>query len=264
MWELPSDSHFFLDKYQQWEIEELACVENHLWSLLSSSFDRIVPNFVDIQLHEPPLNDSDTFQALKRSAQLREAKYQIHSLYMDYLLNLSLPFLHHALQLDRLDMQREMSSHIYYDGQKRSLSTALEGYWKLISRKDNILIRNYMFAVARDNHVLFKDTIDGSNEGWLYVYGNERSIRPYLIRNTTQSLGYVFWDSQRLRNLGFVGSEYVQRTPSCCHHVSKLILYCRMAGIEERCRVKMNIWPSTTAPLVRPSLKVTLRFGGTC
>ena len=217
VWELPSDSHFFLHKYQHHEIEELACVENHLWSLLSSSFDRIEPSFVGIQLPEPPLNDSETinFQSYNRSTQLRENKYQIQSLYTDYLMSLSLPFLHYALRLDRLDMQREMSSHIYYHSQKRSLSTALEGFWKRISPSENNLINRYMHTVARNDHFQFKDTVDEPNEGWLSLYGNTYSVAPHIIQRTTQSLGYVFWDSQRLRKSGFVGPQYVQGSLSC-------------------------------------------------
>ena len=205
LWGLPSDSHFFLKKYQHWEVEELACVSNYLWSLLSSSFDRVVPNFVGIQLPRSPLNeDFYQVQSYKRSVDLREAKFQIHSLYMDYLTNLSLPFIHHVLPLDRLDMQREMSSHIYYDGQKRSLSTALEGFWNETSIKDSNKIHNYNYTITRNGHVPFKDTLDGPNEGWLKVYGNTHFVSPETIRHTTQSLGYVFWDSKRLRRAGFV------------------------------------------------------------
>lgn len=82
LWEMPSDSYFFLENYQHWEIEELACVENYLWSRLSSSFDRIEPRFVGTQLPESPVDDSETrtFQSYKRSTALSVAKFQIHSL----------------------------------------------------------------------------------------------------------------------------------------------------------------------------------------
>lgn len=78
LWELPSESHFLLEKYQHWEIEELACVANYLWSLLSDSFDRVEPVFVDSKLPEPPLDDSETssLQSFKWSKALREAKYE--------------------------------------------------------------------------------------------------------------------------------------------------------------------------------------------
>ena len=205
LWELPSDSYFFLKKYQHWEIEELACVANYVRSLLSNSFDRIESNFVGIQLPKPPLNEDTTrFHAHKRAVDLREAKCQIHSLYMDYLTKLSLPFIHHVLQLDRLKMQREMSSHIYYDGQKRSLSTTLDRLWNEISLEDSSLIHNYSGAIARNERFRFKDIVDGPNEGWLCVYGNTHFVSPYRIRDTTQGLGYVFWDSKRLRSAGFV------------------------------------------------------------
>ena len=144
LWELPSDTCFFLRRYQHFEIEELICVETYLWSRLSSTFDQIEPNFVGIQLPEPPLDDSDIprVQSYSRSVALREAKFTIHSLYADYLLSLSLPFLYHALQLDRLNMQRKMSTHIYYDGQKRSLSTASKWLEEKISHEE----RNAMTA----------------------------------------------------------------------------------------------------------------------
>lgn len=205
MWELPSDSYFFLENYQSWEIEELACVDNYLWSLLSSSFDRIEAGFVGIKLPEPLVNDSELTnnQLYSRSMALRVAKSQIHSLYADYLLSLSLPFLHRALRLDRLNMQREMSTHIHYDGQKRSLSTALNGFWKKESRERD-LIRNY----TRTGQVSFKDTVNGPNEGWLCVY-KYTSMIPSSLRRTIQSLGYAFWDSQRLRRYGFVDPLYV-------------------------------------------------------
>lgn len=211
LWELPSDSHFFLEKYQHWEIEELACVADYLWSLVSDSFDRIEPAFVGLKLPEPPLDGSETssFQSFARSKKLREAKYEIHSLYEEYLSSLSLPFLHQALRLDRFDMQREMSSHILYHGQEHSLSIALEKLWNEISRRDSNLIHSYVQAVARCSHFPFKDAIDRSNEGWLCVYGNTYSVSPYGIRRTTQALGYAFWDSQRLRSAGFVSPLFV-------------------------------------------------------
>ena len=195
----------------QWEVEELACVENYLWSLLSDSFDRIEHSFVGIQLPEPPLNDSEltSCQSHNRSAALREAKFQIHSLYKDYLSNLSLPFLRHALRLDRLNMQREMSSHIYYDGQKRSLSTALEGFWREISGKESNLINNYIHEVAYGDGFHFKDRSDCPNQGWLCVYGHSSLVSPYAIRHTTHSLGYVFWDCRRLSKSFFLGPMYV-------------------------------------------------------
>ena len=212
LWELPSDSHFFLNKYQHWEIEELACVENYLWSLLSNAFDRIEPAFVGIQLPAPPLDESEPVQpqTYNRSVALRAARYQIHSLYVDYLLSLSLPFIRYALRLDRLDMQRKISSHIYYDGQKRSLSTALEGLWKMITHIESNMIHNYVQNFTQGGIFLFKDTIHGPNEGWLSVYGNNQSISPYAIKNTTQSLGYVFWDCKRLRISGFLFTRYVE------------------------------------------------------
>ena len=149
-------------------------------------------------------------QAYHRLMAQNEAKFEIHSLYPDYLLSLSLPFLHHALQLGRLNMQQEMSSHIHYTGQGRSLSTALEGLWKSLSRLGSELIQNYNCAVALGNFVEFNDTSDGPNEAWLCVYGNAQTIAPNAIRHTTQSLAYVFWDSQRLRRAGFVHPWYVE------------------------------------------------------
>ena len=207
LWELPLDSHFFLDNYQHWEIEELRCVDNYLWSRLSNTFDRIENSFIGIQLPEPPLDLS--LQPYIRSAKLREAKYQISSLYLDYLMNMSLPLLHHALQLDRLRMQQEMSSHIFYDSQKRSLSTRLEEYWRLLSRSDGIVVYNY--TLGTPHHSQFKDTIDKPNEGWLYALTSKRGSYRFMTLNTVQSLGYVFWDSQRLRKAGFVGPLYVHR-----------------------------------------------------
>ena len=206
LWELPLDSHFFLDNYQHWEIEELRCVDNYLWSRLSNTFDRIENSFIGIQLPEPPLDLS--LQSYLRSAKLREAKYQISSLYLDYLMNMSLPLLHHALRFDRLRMQQEMSSHIFYDNQKRSLSTRLEEYWRMVSRSDGIVVHNY--AHATSHHSQFKDTIDRPNEGWLYALSKRGSYRLSTL-NTVQSLGYVFWDSQRLRKAEFVGPLYVHR-----------------------------------------------------
>ena len=213
LWELPLDSHFFLDNYQHWEIEELRCVDNYLLSRLSNCFDWIENSFIDIRLPEPPLDL--LLQPDLRSIKMREAKYQISSLYLDYLMNLSLPLLYHALRLDRLQMQQEMSSHIFYDSQKRSLSTKLEEYWNILSRRDSTVVHNYALAqdrlsIATSHEPEFKDTIDRPNEGWLYAVSKRGSYR-LVTQNTLQSLGYVLWDSQRLRNAGFVGPLYVHR-----------------------------------------------------
>ncbi len=76
-----------------------------------------------------------------------------------------------------------------------------------ISMGGRNLINNYMHA--GNHHIRFIDTVDGPNEGWLCVYSNIGVISPDRIRHTTYSLGYVFWDSQRLRDYGFPGSRYV-------------------------------------------------------
>lgn len=221
LWELPLDSHFFLDNYQHWEIEELRCVDNYLWSRLSNSFDRIENSFIGIHFLEPSLDLSS--QPYTRSAKLREAKCQISSLYMDYLMNLSLPLLHYALRLDRLRMQQEMSSHIYYDSQRRSLSTRLEEYWRMLSRSDGIVVHDYALDTFHQSQP--KDTVDRPNEGWLYALSKRGSYR-LLTLNTLQSLGYVFWDSQRLREAGFVGPLLID--------------------IDARCRIKRTVLPSFT------------------
>ena len=211
LWELPSDSHFFLERYLHFEIEELACVDNYLWSLLSNAFDRIDHSFIGIQF-PMLLNGSERPKSPSyfRSVALHEAKYGIYSLYVDYLLSLSLSFIHHALRLDRSSMQREILSHFRYDDRRRSLSTALEALWKGISLQERSAIDSYIRVVAAGNQIRFNDTVNGPNEGWLCVYSNTAFISPYRSRNTIHSLGYVFWDSQRLRYFGFSGSQYVE------------------------------------------------------
>ena len=184
----------------------MACVDNYLWSKLSSSFDCIEQSFVGIQLPEPPLDDSSPVNppSVNRLEAQKEVKFQIYSRYADYLLNLSLPFLHYALRLGRLNMQREMSSYIHYDGQRRSLSTALEGFSRNLSRSEDNLVQKYNYALRYRNFPEFKDTINGPNEAWLCVYGNDQGIAPYAIQPSTRGLGYVFWDSPRLREAGFM------------------------------------------------------------
>ena len=207
LWQLPSDSHFFLEKYHQWEVEELACVASSLSSLLSGSFDRIEPNFVGTQLPRPPFDDSETVdeRTHRRAISLREAKYEIHRLYLNYLLSLSLPFLHHALRLNRRSMQQEMSSHIHYDGRKHSLWDGLVGFSMPKSQQVRNVLYNYSLALSHDSDFQFNDTTDGPNEGWLHVYTSTEPILGWSIEDTTRSLGYVFWDSQRLRDHRFKG-----------------------------------------------------------
>lgn len=203
-----------MEKYHHWEIEELACVGNYLWSLFSDSFDRIEASFVGIRLPKPSLDDPQTNnrQSYTRSIALDEAKFTINSIYVDYLLSLSLPLRHHVLQLDRLAMQREISSHIYYDGQKRSLSSALKGFSKMIVREDVDTIRDYIYAFGRSHLFPFINNVERPNEGWLSVYSNAETISPHGLRRTAQSLGYVFWDSWRLRDMGFIGRSYDHRS----------------------------------------------------
>ena len=88
-----------------------------------------------------------------------------------------------------------MSLRIYYNGHKRSLSTALKDFRKKRCPTAEKLIVGHFQSQ-------FDERVDKPNEGWLCVYGNApliaRKIRPFA-----QSFEYVFWDSQRLREADF-------------------------------------------------------------
>ena len=168
LWEHPCDSHFFLRLYNTWEQHEMACVDNYLRSRLDSVFDKVEHAFVGIEISLPHVEDEglvDRFSKPRREAILA-AKRTIHSRYLDYMLSMSLPFLHSTLELGDEEQQRKFSSHIHYDSQKRSFTNALEEQTIDNRNGDRDKIMNYLSHKEDGLPTTFGDTIETANEGW--------------------------------------------------------------------------------------------------
>ncbi|MCJ1457214.1 hypothetical protein MMC28_007581 [Mycoblastus sanguinarius] len=201
LWEHPCDSHFFLRLYNTWEQHEMACVDNYLRSRLDSVFDKVEHAFVGIEISLPHVEDEglvDRFSKPRREAILA-AKRTIHSRYLDYMLSMSLPFLHSTLELGDEEQQRKFSSHIHYDSQKRSFTNALEEQTIDNRNGDRDKIMNYLSHKEDGLPTTFGDTIETANEGWLWTNCFEDELASPEVRHAILTVGLVFWDSYRLR-----------------------------------------------------------------
>lgn len=155
-----------------------------------------------------------------RTQLISEAKHTVESRHMEYMVSLSLPFLSHALTLDIDKFQRQVSAHVHYDSQKQCLSTALDRLSLRIKDEEEDLINEYIQDVqdyiqdvqeyiqdVQDGLPLFNDVVEKPNEGWLWANYDYNHSVDFNIRYMVRDMGFVFWDSKRLRNNHFVNNR---------------------------------------------------------
>lgn len=195
-------SQLFLQLFPKWQIEEIACIRDHLVHRLCEVFDSMEDDFVQRELSGKnavkdysPLDrwdaDDHWFSSFEKADQAE---------YMEHLLSLGLSFLRQVFQAT--GEERDIIIISNRKAQYRSfLSAALEQpeLHTEANRQDETDYENGVTVAFGE------DAINNCNEGW--VWGN--NFRPALLwasgsDRALRSRGYVFWDHLRLKSSGML------------------------------------------------------------
>lgn len=191
-------SQLFLQLFPKWQIEEIACVRDHLVHRLCEVFDSMEEDFIQREFAgKAPVREESCLDRWEAEDHwFSSAAKMDQTEYMEHLLSLGLPFLRQAFQAIGEERNSLIISNCCYQGNS-FLSAALRQP-KLQNEA------NDQDKIAYQNGVMIafgEDVIDKCNEGW--VWGHD--YRPALMwasasHKRLRSRGYVFWDHQRLES----------------------------------------------------------------
>jgi len=195
-------SQLFLQLYSKWEIEEIACVRDHLIHRLCEVFDSMEEDFVQREFAgNTPVREESCLDRWEAEDQWYSSMAKMDQLEnMEHLLSLGLSFLRQAFQAAGEERNKLIISNNRY--QRRSFLSESLRQPKLDTETNDQDRTAYQQGLA----VAFEeDAIDKCNEGW--IWGHE--YRPALVwasgsRKGLRSLGYVFWDHKRLESSGIL------------------------------------------------------------
>ena len=217
----------FLSRMPPWEVEEIACVWHYLRKQLEKLFDRLEDYFVKTALEGGHLGIKDALAAEDRKALFKEAyddsrkfhasqesvnishmddcffkggandffrnqaKRFSHDKHIEYLASMGLAFLHRLFDADPKEQLQIVLQNTCRRSEVKFLSTALNVYCNK----------------AAQRHAEWDD--DGNtlgeclrpNRGFQWARTALGTSYPCRHKGGLRSLGYVFWDSSRLRGI---------------------------------------------------------------
>ncbi|KAL8794898.1 MAG: hypothetical protein Q9195_002610 [Heterodermia aff. obscurata] len=217
----------FLSPLPPWEVEEIACVWYYVRKRLENLFDRLEDSFVKTALEGSHLGIKDALAVEDREALLKEAhdnskklytsqesvnishmdgcffeggandflrnqaKRFSHDKHIEYLASMGLAFLHRLFDADPKEQLRIVLENTCSRSEVKFLSTALNVYCNKAAQRhanwddDGITLDEYL----RPNH------------GFQWARTALGTSYPCRHKGGLRSLGYVFWDSPRLRGI---------------------------------------------------------------
>ena len=217
----------FLSRLPPWEVEEIACVWHYLRKQLENLFDRLEDNFVKIALEGSHLGIKDALAAEDREALLKEAhddsrkfyasqesvnishmdgcffkggandffrnqaKRFSHDKHIEYLASMGLAFLHRLFDADPKEQLRIVLQNTCRRSEVSFLSTALNVYCNKAAQRH---------AEWDDDGDILDDYLR-PNRGFQWARTALGTSYPCRHKGGLRSLGYVFWDSSRLRGI---------------------------------------------------------------
>ncbi|KAI9873323.1 MAG: hypothetical protein M1830_000545, partial [Pleopsidium flavum] len=191
-------AHTFLAEFPPWQIEELACIRDYISRRLAEAFDQAEDHFVKTVLaegHDQDHNhDTKSLAAAENDNDDKDSEDDnddendenneddlvgpnrfdldddffsesikvYHDTYMEYMLSLGLPFLHHLFEKNGAELMQSIVVNVRYGGD--FLTTAL----RAPPKRTVIYV---MEETARDNGVKLKfygDDAKEPNEAWLW------------------------------------------------------------------------------------------------
>jgi hypothetical protein len=210
-------SHSFLSLYSAWEVEEVSCINEFMVDRIRIRWQEIEDEYYNTLKDEPAKWDID------RPVGQSRWEFDIFSSYskthyqswQDYSASFSLPELRVML------IAKGEESHKILESTKchlddNPLNEALkESPYHSRMYTDEFL--EHEKAVANGVTVQFeRDALDQPNEAWLWAHDYQpcelyvASTWEFPIGEGLRRLGYVFWDSDRLRASWMLDDELVQ------------------------------------------------------
>ena len=217
----------FLSQLPPWEVEEIACVWHYLRKRLENLFDRLEDNFVKTALEGGHLgvknvlaledrealfqeahDDSKKFYASQESVNIsymdgrffrggandffrNQAKRFSHDKQIEYLASMGLAFLHRLFDADPKQQLQIVLQNTCRRSEVKFLSTALNVYCNKAAQRhaewddDDSTLDEYLLP----------------NRGFQWARTALDTSYPCRHKGGLRSLGYVFWDSSRLRGI---------------------------------------------------------------
>ncbi|MCJ1405323.1 hypothetical protein MMC11_008550 [Xylographa trunciseda] len=206
-------AQLFMTKFPIWEQEELACVFDYLMVHAQDCFDKLEDDFVKTvqegagaaeaseTLREGDYLDESGLDILGYTHFIESQKSRDHPDLLLWIIGLGLPYLKNIAELN----QPGRLNLIYW----------FVSPFNTVRKKTKVL--NIFHASSRaggervgrtspDTNSLFVDTLTGWNMGWIWARASE-TVAYHVYRPedcTIISMGYVFWDANRLRAMGLL------------------------------------------------------------
>ena len=246
-WSALEQAQIFLAQFPHWEIEELACVRDYFIHHITDAFDQAEDDFVSAVLAEEltasDANCDDTIsrkRSLEKEPHNEEGEHQpddlgiedmsddfedgefvpdrwsetdrffsadskcnYHDYYAEYMLSLGLHFFRQLFEANGEESRRLLKANAAYG--EPFLTEALDvpaQETKIKEKEGKLRMENAILEFGTD-------MVDQVNEAWLWSHGYQPSVG--WNRHSTNGLrnvGYVFWDSLRLRASGIIGQRY--------------------------------------------------------
>ncbi|KAL9116408.1 MAG: hypothetical protein Q9187_007066 [Circinaria calcarea] len=246
IWSALKQAQIFLTEFPPWEIEELVCVRDYFIYRLADAFDQAEDDFVSATLAEELITTcDDTISGggnLEKEAHHEEGEHQLddlgvedtsdvsdddelapdrwseadrffstrskfgdHDSYAEYMLSLGLHFFRQLFEADGEERRRLLEANTGYSESFLTEALRVPPQQSKFNENERKLLR--------ENTILEfgTDMVNQMNEAWLWSHGYKPSGRwNSHFSNGLRKLGYVFWDSLRLRASGIIGQRYFQ------------------------------------------------------
>lgn len=220
----------FLSRLPPWEVEEIACVWHYLRKRLENLFNTLEDNFVKTALEGSHLGIKDALGAEDREALFREAQYDSqkfyasqesvnishmddcffrggandffrnrakrfsHDKHIEYLASMGLTFLRRLFDANPKKQLQIVIENTCRRSEVKFLSTALNVYCNKAAQRHSEWDND-------DNTLDEYPRPNGPNRGFQWARKAIGTSYPCRHKGGLRSLGYVFWDSSRLRGI---------------------------------------------------------------
>jgi hypothetical protein len=212
-------SHSFLTLFPAWQVEELSCINDFIrdkilkkWQEIEDGLHALLKD--DLSSWDPDQEDQYNSCWEREYFFSHSVKVNYHEDWQRYLATLSLSELREIFTVEPealLQIVKKHASHYPHDFLTEALNespyhaTFITPKYKVHEQapESGIMVQFY------------EDVIDQPNEGWLWAHGYKpcelytESIGEFPIGEGLRRVGYVFWDSRRLRDSGILQKELV-------------------------------------------------------
>ncbi|MCJ1284940.1 hypothetical protein MMC26_004277 [Xylographa opegraphella] len=216
-----AQARLFLCKFPDWEQEELACVFDYLMVHAQDCFDKLEDDFVET-VHEGA-NSAKDFETLGKEEYIDTVHINIahfmkwqksydHRDLLLWIVGLGLPYLK---KIDELNQAGRLNLIAPFAGSFLIVRTTIDVV--KVFRQSPRAGGERSETLWPDANSPFTESITGWNMGWVWARASG-PVHYYTYRPqdcTIVSMGYVFWDESRLRDMGVlnISRHSLKETP---------------------------------------------------